>query len=808
MQQHLLEQSAGETRDAALEVALAEGHLFVDEGDEALTFTNDALQMFQKTGDDSGPADALGLMIGAFRSKGVNAAAMQGAYDELSKLKAAKDKKGEASMLMSIAEGKLAQDSPEEALTLLADAGARFRESGDKQKEGDSLLMYVKACCKRDRRDEALKAGNDALALFKGVNDKAGESKALLAIAAAHVAAGNIDEGRKVAESALELSKAVDSKKLEISALLMLADMFLLKEWSRQSAQKAQQALTLSRTLGFSRGEGMALNTLALALTASGETKEAQKIAEDGLARFQAKGNRKGQIAAYNALVHIFVEKDEPEVALEHAREELKLLSTPFDKKQAAYLKLTIALIHARKCEGSEATESAMEAMKTFKQMEDKMGEGVASYVLTFSNIAYDDLDAASGSAKEAMAIFKDLGDKKWYAGSLLALCAAATANDEVSEVFKRVGEAKAIYGELGDKKGSSAAELMIAEAWSKDAPDDALAAAEKALDDLKEIGHKKGQAHVLHLQARIHLSKDEPEMALQKEMEARRCCRRAEDRKGEAIMLQTITHAYFQKYTKALEVAMAAGDANSQRAMRDANRKAFKAAKDALGMAKRSDNRHLMGMANIQVTRCHLTNGRLDKALDSSQEALDNLREVNDRQQEAVALALNAEVLMVQKELEKAEGVARRAISLAQSVRDSGAEQYAAAVLNGIFEAEASLRTASALPAIPTVAATEGVSAPIAAVASVAAPDVVATLDHAEVTATILNIAKDVVGDADDLHLDSGLMDAGMDSLSAVAFRNTLMRSVKGVNLPASLMFDYPSINQIADYIVEESSK
>merc|ERR1711879_209446 len=108
----------------------------------------------------------------------------------------------------------------------------------------------------------------------------------------------------------------------------------------------------------------------------------------------------------------------------------------------------------------------------------------------------------------------------------------------------------------------------------------------------------------------------------------------------------------------------------------------------------------------------------------------------------------------------------------------------------NAIYEAERAEQTA--LP----VAKTEAVE--------VAKP----TLDHAQVSETIMNLAKEVVGDADDVHADSALMDAGMDSLSAVAFRNSLMRAIKGVNLPASLMFDYPTVNQIADYIVEESSR
>merc|ERR1712241_681227 len=114
------------------------------------------------------------------------------------------------------------------------------------------------------------------------------------------------------------------------------------------------------------------------------------------------------------------------------------------------------------------------------------------------------------------------------------------------------------------------------------------------------------------------------------------------------------------------------------------------------------------------------------------------------------------------------------------------------------------------ALPAAPTAAIEAAGTVEVAAASAAAEVTEVAkpTLDHAQVSETIMNLAKEVVGDADDVHADSALMDAGMDSLSAVAFRNSLMRAIKGVNLPASLMFDYPTVNQIADYIVEESSR
>lgn len=51
----------------------------------------------------------------------------------------------------------------------------------------------------------------------------------------------------------------------------------------------------------------------------------------------------------------------------------------------------------------------------------------------------------------------------------------------------------------------------------------------------------------------------------------------------------------------------------------------------------------------------------------------------------------------------------------------------------------------------------------------------------------------------------DAPLMDAGMDSLSAVEFRNLLQSKVEGVRLPGTLVFDYPSVNAILGFLERE---
>merc|ERR1711865_531080 len=76
--------------------------------------------------------------------------------------------------------------------------------------------------------------------------------------------------------------------------------------------------------------------------------------------------------------------------------------------------------------------------------------------------------------------------------------------------------------------------------------------------------------------------------------------------------------------------------------------------------------------------------------------------------------------------------------------------------------------------------------------------------LDAKMVNQTVLEVAKNIIG-GDVIEEDVGLMDSGMDSLSALSFRQTLQQQV-GLKLPSSFVFDYPTVREVTSRIVEIS--
>lgn len=109
-------------------------------------------------------------------------------------------------------------------------------------------------------------------------------------------------------------------------------------------------------------------------------------------------------------------------------------------------------------------------------------------------------------------------------------------------------------------------------------------------------------------------------------------------------------------------------------------------------------------------------------------------------------------------------------------------------------FSAELKVSAPSA-PAAPA-AGTRAMMMPVQA----AAPG----MDEAALKNLLQRLAGEVAGSGG-VEEDTPLMESGMDSLAAVEFRNRLANEVPQVQLPNTLIFDYPSISAIAKFAASQ---
>merc|ERR1712083_1197725 len=85
---------------------------------------------------------------------------------------------------------------------------------------------------------------------------------------------------------------------------------------------------------------------------------------------------------------------------------------------------------------------------------------------------------------------------------------------------------------------------------------------------------------------------------------------------------------------------------------------------------------------------------------------------------------------------------------------------------------------------------------------------DVGSGLDPTQLKSQILEVTKGLIGYDEDIEYDMPLMESGLTSNTAVLLRDALTQQLPGVNMPVTLVFDYPSISAMSELIMENAAK
>jgi len=333
--------------------------------------------------------------------------------------------------------------------------------------------------------------------------------------------------------------------------------------------------------------------------------------------------------------------------------------------------------------------------------------------------------------------------------------------------------------------------------------PDFALTIAEEAHQIARKIDYRRGQAAALQRQAMVHLQKEDPEMAFSLAGEARKLCRAIQDKQGETNMLNTMAHASLRQCQQSDEALKHLNQSNKglskehTNALRRASREAFAQAKSSVTLARWMGDRVQEGIALTYLAQAHIVGGRLKEALKTATEAEVLFQEMGDEVEQVHALVIQAEVHAMLKNNDEAIECATTAMNLAKTLGDTQVEDRAYTVIDNIRGKPQQTQVVATQQAQFQVEDAPAASAQVAAKKGLD-PEWVKDI----VSKTIL---ASVATDDDEIHEDSPLMEVGMDSLSSVSFRNGLNQQL-GLNLPAALMFDYPSQRAIVDHVLELS--
>eukprot|EP00812_Abedinium_dasypus_P001928 NODE_1233_length_1202_cov_319.561465.p1 GENE.NODE_1233_length_1202_cov_319.561465~~NODE_1233_length_1202_cov_319.561465.p1 ORF type:complete len:248 (-),score=98.45 NODE_1233_length_1202_cov_319.561465:443-1120(-) len=214
--------------------------------------------------------------------------------------------------------------------------------------------------------------------------------------------------------------------------------------------------------------------------------------------------------------------------------------------------------------------------------------------------------------------------------------------------------------------------------------------------------------------------------------------------------------------------------------------------------MARTNGFTDLEGASHFWVARTHLANGKLDEALQSAEEAIAVITTTGDLSTTAQIHLFVAQLLHSRGDTKDAVERVDRALELYKKAKDTEGTKRANQVLAEIRPS----KTAPAAQAIvQMVAVHHAEGADVAEVVEEQGPDL------ETIQSVLLETIKNSTGTEEGLDMDTPLMEAGLDSLSALELRNSLAREF-GVQLSASLLFDFPTMESMAAHLHEQTQR
>ncbi|CAE8733396.1 unnamed protein product [Polarella glacialis] len=345
--------------------------------------------------------------------------------------------------------------------------------------------------------------------------------------------------------------------------------------------------------------------------------------------------------------------------------------------------------------------------------------------------------------------------------------------------------EAQGIFQQVSDKKGEGMAWSFISEVRkSTGQKDEALRASRTTQALYQQAGDKKGQAYAMKTSTALFVAQSSDDEAVRAAHEALALARASGDVRAEVEMLNLVAQATLNaiiKHTADL------GDAEAVVYIVKHEDRATRSAREAAALARKLGDKQMTAIATYSVAQCHTVGGRTAASCQAATEARELFSKTWDRQGEALALLLLAESTALDGKMEQGRKLASEAEAMFRELKDDASISKAVRTLEAMDEL---MGSSGPVPSTRTS------SAPSAAPAA-ARPAPKAGLSLEKARALAREVAMDAIGgDVDDvLTLDDPLMDVGLDSLAAISFREALSQK-SGIPLPASLVFDYPSLH------------
>ncbi|CAJ1346835.1 unnamed protein product [Effrenium voratum] len=696
--------------------------------------------------------------FGAVRSDNLGAR-----YEKRSKDKSLSEKEREAAMYFTVAEKHMQEEKAEEALRHCEEALSRFRELGDVTGIVDTIRMKIHVYCFKDRRKEGNQIAKEELARIRGQKDRTGEAKMLLALAEVNTERRgykNREEARIWANEALAMFRKDGDKKMQAYTMLCLLNINMKWRGDKKiSCQEGLDCATAARgifkAIGDRRGEGLALHGMAVAQVRA-EIHEV--VLKDTFGGWQ----------------------DEKTLAMQSAEQAADIYKEIGEKGGETSMLQVVSQLHLELARPDKAFQVAQE----IASMDISLHEtAIAQETVYESFLQQGDLDEAIKVAQELVALCNDRNDQKREAIARLMVANVHYNQKDFMQAVLVAREAQALLHDAGAYVDEAAALRVVAEAYLANGElPQAIKAAERSVRLLK--GKRKDSDEVQSLQVVA------------------------------SVKLQVLSQDKIRAQRGSPPFASALSDA-------------MEAAEAAALFAREKRMKQPLGQALLVLGQVQLTGIQVDDALKTAGEAMEIFEELGSERDKANVMCLEADTHFTNGNSNKALVLVNKALAIFQEYRDSRGEWIAMNILEQITGPPDALPSQSdwtdeqwaqwnawqqqQQQQQPSGQLPQAIQRQTQEQAVRRRTDPGQKLDIAQVsTDTVRKRVEEIVrftADLDDseaIELDQPLMQVGVTSRTAVGLRNMLSEELPGVDMPFTLIFDYPSVAAISDHIMD----
>jgi len=805
-------------RQAAMFFCVAEGH--VEDGDleEASVASEGCLEIFREENDQKGIRDALRLAVHVLRAKadearnqGERAAARELlekaeslAEEELSNYRDAGDELGQGCMLLSLAESTCAyrgSNKREEALANCEEARDIFHEAQDLKYEALAILMLAEVYFRKRNFHAARRASAEAAELFKSQDDKLCQAMSLHMGAATDARAGVLEMAIRLGRKSLKILQEFGTKKQQMASLLALGQFYLMREDARLSLSMGEAATALLQELDDTASwEGVAVGFLVEAYILNNQAEKAIQMCKDALERVRPRSDQKREtVYLLHHLIHALSVFGDIEQAKEVSEDALAVADEVGCKRLKAHVWEEMSHAYLLAEQNGDALHAAEVSVQLLKELGADHDEITTRLqVLTKVLIIQDNYKEAYNQIELAKDLAQKIEEKPLEAFCLSIQSRVQALLSDPQGGVKAADLAIDMFREDGDRRG----ECRVWEGLSEihmTASDfaSALRAAKRAESLCEEVGDTRLMARMKHTTSMVHMSADEHQEALSAITEAIKLSRSDDDMRGTVKYIFLAMDMWVTSLT-----ALDPEDKSKVRIYRQGCEKAMRLAKEGVKLSIRLEDRYAECMGNYWVGTMHIMMGRPQDAKVSADTALEIAKEKRDLLSELYARGLMVQVCLQEKDMKGAKENLKDVQGIAEELGDPQA-QAMADQLKDLVQGSGAQEAAAPTQVAQAVAAPTGQEAASAAPADVTfvAPDAGVMKQH------IIAMVKNMVGGGDEVDGDTPLMESGVDSLASVELRTQLQQEFK-VNLPSTVMFNYPTIEGITGLLVDECTQ